>query len=205
GGRAWLAAGAAVVVAALLAAAAVYAVTRDSNSGSGTPTTTTPPTTLTKDQRALQSLIPPPIRKFCVWGATEQHAGNLATANCAYTDPKHGRLTKLHLDYFRDSASAFQIYIHHAGPGLRASGLTTDFKTNRGLCNATEFRGEGTWSHDMGVMNAPSAGRMACYLDPKTGEPTITWTYDAARMFALVSGPSHGRLYAWWRFWAHEF
>jgi hypothetical protein len=216
GGRAWLVAGAIIVVAAALAAAAVFAVTRNSKSPVAITTSTTSTTSttatnftgsaaLTGDYKILASLIPPSIRKYCIWGPTEGHPGNLATANCPYIDSKHGRLSKLHIDYFVGAASAQQIYIHHALPGLKASGLTTDFKTPAGKCNGTELRGEGTWSHDMGAANAPTAGRVACYVDPTSGLPTIIWTYPAEHMFALVSGPSHGQLYAWWRFWAHEF
>jgi serine/threonine protein kinase len=206
-GRAWLAAGA-IVVAALLAAVAVYAFTRDSNSSATPPPTTgtiTTSPTLKGDYKTLQSLIPGPIRRHCIFGPTESHPGNLATANCPYTDAKHGVLSRLHVDLFADPRSALQIYIHHAVPGLQASGLTVDFKSPAGRCNGTELRGEGTWSHDMGMANAPVAGRVACYIDPKTGEPTIIWTYPAERLFVLASGPSHGQLYAWWRFWAHEF
>ena len=201
GGRAWLIAGAAIVIAALLAAAGVYAITRDSNTP---PNAAEHTTTLTKDQQVLANLIPPPILKHCIWGPAELHPGNLATANCPYTDTKHGTLTRLHLDYFRDAASALQIYVHHVGPGLRASNLTANYKTHVGRCSGNEL-GEESWSHDMGVATAPPAGRVACYLDPTTGEPTIAWTYDSARLFGLVSGPSHGRLYAWWHFWAHQF
>jgi serine/threonine-protein kinase len=206
GGRSWLTAGAVIVIAALVAAAAVFALTRDSKSPAGNATTTSSDAGLTGDYKILASLIPPLVRKHCVFQhPPEAHPGNLATANCPYVDAKHGMLTKLHVDYFADPAAAQQIYIHHALPGLKASGVTPDFKAKAGTCNGTRFAGEGPWSHVMGSATGPTAGRFACYSDPKTGLPTIIWTYPAEHMFALVSAPSHGQLFSWWKFWAHEF
>ena len=190
-----------MVVAAALAAGGAYLLNRGSG-GKATASTTT----LSAQNVVLRGLIPPSIVPHCLFHPQpEAHPGNLATADCPYTDSKHGVLTRLHIDHLRDVASVNAVYVHHAFPALHAAGMTPTFKGAVGRCDRTHLPGEMTWSHDMGVPGAPIAGRFACYTDPKTNEPTITWTYPPQRLFMLVSGPSHGELYAWWSYWAHAF
>ena len=196
----WIITMAAVVIAAAAAAVAVFLLTDESGSKAASPSAPA----LTGANATLASLIPNQIRAHCDFSKLEDHAGNLATASCPYTDLKHGKLTAVHVDYLRDLPSVNLVYQHHAFPGVKLAGKHPDFKTAIGRCDGTHLPGEKTWSHEMGG-GAPPVGRMACYLDPKTGEPTIAWTFEPQHMFALVSGNNHGELYAWWLFWAHRF
>ena len=61
------------------------------------------------DQSKLWLAIPKPIRRGSCKFADSEHAGGVATINCDYDDPKHGR-TLVHLDRFVDFAHLQVIY-----------------------------------------------------------------------------------------------
>ena len=70
------------------------------------------------DQAALWLAIPKTIRRQACHFANTEHAGGVATINCDFNDPKHGR-TLVHLDRFIDDAHLNPIYRLH-GPGRGA-------------------------------------------------------------------------------------
>jgi hypothetical protein len=152
------------------------------------------------DQTKLWLAIPKVIRRGSCAFANTEHAGGVATINCDFNDPKHGR-TLVHLDRFIDNAHLDPIYRLH-GPGeVAAHGGKPDpkLKAASGGCNRTQWRGEGPWSHETGggVMG-PVSGRYACYqaagqcdlvakmkLTDVNGSTcsVIVWTDTAADMF----------------------
>jgi hypothetical protein len=176
------------------------------------------------DQAKLWLAIPKVIRRgSCAFGDTE-HAGGVATINCDFDDPKHGR-TLVHLDRFIDRAHLDPIYKLH-GPGeVLAHGGAPDpqLKKATGGCGCTRWRGEGPWSHETGggVMG-PVSGRYACYqadgqcdlvakmkLTGVNG-PTcsvIVWTDVAARMFVKAEQQTsvHAGIASFYDFWHHQF
>ena len=203
GGRSWMTAGAVVVIAALLAAAAVFALTRDSKSPAGNAATTDASAGLTGDYKILASpdstAGPQTLRVATSAGSAPRQPGD---RELSYMDAKHqAHARKLHVDYFADPAAAGRSTIHHALPGLKASGVTPDFKAKAGTCNGTRFAGEGPWSHVMGSTAGPTAGSFACYSDPKTGLPTIIWTLPGRVHVRARQRPQPCQLFAWWKFW----
>ena len=117
------------------------------------------------DQSKLWLAIPKPIRRGSCKFADSEHAGGVATINCDYDDPKHGR-TLVHLDRFVDFAHLQVIYKLHGPGSVAAHGGAPDpqLKKATGGCNRTLWRGEGPWSHEAGggVMG-PVSGRYSCY------------------------------------------
>ena len=89
----------------------------------------------------------------------------MATINCDYDDPKHGR-TLVHLDRFVDFPHLQLIYKLHGPGSVAAHGGTPDpqLKAATGGCNRTLWRGEGPWSHEAaGGVTGPVSGRYSCY------------------------------------------
>jgi len=176
------------------------------------------------DQAALWLAIPKTIRRQACHFANTEHAGGVATINCDFNDPKHGR-TLVHLDRFIDDAHLDPIYRLH-GPGeVLARGGNPDPKLKKatGGCGRTQWRGEGPWSHETsgGVMG-PVSGRYACYqasgqcdlvkkmaLTDVTGTTcsVIVWTDVAAHMFVKAEQPSsvHAGIASFYDFWHHQF
>jgi hypothetical protein len=244
----WLVALAGVGIVAVIALAllAAYQLGSDepsgnANAGSSTPGTiangtgtdgagTTAdradvPAVADADQAALWLAIPKTIRRqACKFGTTE-HAGGVATINCDFNDPKHGR-TLVHLDRFIDDAHLDPIYKLH-GPGeVLARGGNPDPKLKKatGGCGRTQWRGEGPWSHESsgGAVMGPVSGRYACYqsagqcdlvkkmqLTDVSGTTcsVIVWTDLAAHMFVKAEQPSsvHAGIASFYAFWHHQF
>jgi hypothetical protein len=176
------------------------------------------------DQTKLWLAIPKVIRRGSCNFADTEHAGGVATINCDFNDPKHGR-TLVHLDRFIDTAHLAPIYKLH-GPGeVLAHGGAPDpqLKKATGGCGRTRWRGEGPWSHETGggVMG-PVSGRYSCYqaagqcdlvakmkLTDVTG-PTcsvIVWTDVAANMFVKAEQQTsiHAGIASFYDFWHHQF
>ena len=107
---------------------------------------------------------PKTIRRGACKFANTEHAGGVATINCDYNDPKHGR-TLMHLDRFID-AQHLRSDLQAAGPGEVAAAAALPIPNSRQprRCGRTHWRGEGPWSHETrgGVMG-PVSGRYACY------------------------------------------
>ena len=176
------------------------------------------------DQTKLWLAIPKVIRRGSCNFANTEHAGGVATINCDYNDPKHGR-TLVHLDRFIDAAHLDPIYKLH-GPGeVLAHGGAPDpqLKKATGGCGRTRWRGEGPWSHETGggVMG-PVSGRYACYqaagqcdlvakmkLTDLTGSTcsVIVWTDVAAHMFVKAEQQTsiHAGIASFYDFWHHQF
>ncbi len=176
------------------------------------------------DQAKLWLAIPKTIRRGSCKFANTEHAGGVATINCDFNDPKHGR-TLVHLDRFIDLAHLVPIYKLHGPGSVAAHGGTPDpqLKAATGGCNRTRWRGEGPWSHEAGggVMG-PVSGRYACYqadgqcdlvakmqLTDVNG-PTcsvIVWTDTAANMFVKAEQQSsvHAGIASFYDFWHHQF
>jgi hypothetical protein len=176
------------------------------------------------DQTKLWLSIPKVIRRGSCNFANTEHAGGVATINCDYNDPKHGR-TLIHLDRFIDAAHLDPIYKLH-GPGeVLASGGAPDPKLKKatGGCGRTRWRGEGPWSHETGGgVLGPVSGRYSCYqaagqcdlvkkmkLTDVNG-PTcsvIVWTDLAANMFVKAEQQSsvHAGIASFYNFWHHQF
>src|SRR3954454_716999 len=243
----WLVALAGVGIVAVIALAlfAAYQLGKDEPSGHANAASTTPgtivhgtggdttgttvdradvPAVADADQAALWLAIPKTIRRqACKFGNTE-HAGGVATINCDFNDPKHGR-TLVHLDRFIDDAHLDPIYKLH-GPGeVLARGGNPDPKLKKatGGCGRTQWRGEGPWSHETsgGVMG-PVSGRYACYqaqgqcdlvkkmaLTDVSGTTcsVIVWTDLAAHMFVKAEQPTgvHAGIASFYDFWHHQF
>jgi hypothetical protein len=200
-----------------------------SSTTSGSPTTTAAggtdvPANADADQTKLWLAIPKVIRRGSCAFANTEHAGGVATINCDFNDPKHGR-TLVHLDRFIDNAHLDPIYRLH-GPGeVAAHGGKPDpkLKAATGGCNRTQWRGEGPWSHETGggVMG-PVSGRYACYqaagqcdlvakmkLTDVNGSTcsVIVWTDTAADMFVKAEQQSgvHAGIASFYDFWHHQF
>jgi hypothetical protein len=176
------------------------------------------------DQAKLWLSIPKVIRRSACNFANTEHAGGVATINCDYNDPKHGR-TLVHLDRFIDNAHLQPIYKLH-GPGeVAARGGNPDpqLKAATGGCDRTHWRGEGPWSHETsgGVMG-PVSGRFACYQAPGqcdlvakmkltnvhgTTCSVIVWTDVSANMFVKAEQQSgvHAGIASFYDFWHHQF
>jgi hypothetical protein len=236
-------AGLGLVAVIALALFAAYQLGKDEPSGNANAGTTAPgtiangtgtggstadsadvPAVADADQAKLWLAIPKTIRRqACEFGNTE-HAGGVATINCDFNDPKHGR-TLVHLDRFIDDAHLDPIYRLH-GPGeVLARGGNPDPKLKKatGGCGRTQWRGEGPWSHETGggVMG-PVSGRYACYQAPGqcdlvkkmaltdvngTTCSVIVWTDLAAHMFVKAEQPTgvHAGIASFYDFWHHQF
>jgi TIR domain-containing protein len=205
-------------------------ITADTTTAPTTPTTPTTtdstdvPPNADADQKKLWLAIPKTIRRGACKFANTEHAGGVATINCDYNDPKHGR-TLIHLDRFIDANHLQPIYKLH-GPGeVLARGGSPDpqLKAATGGCNRTRWRGEGPWSHETGggVMG-PVSGRYACYQAPgqcdlvKKMQLTdlngstcfvIVWTDDLANMFVKAEQQRgvHAGIASFYDFWHHQF
>ena len=92
--------------------------------GAGTNSTDVP-ANADADQSKLWLAIPKPIRRGSCKFADTEHAGGVATINCDYHDPKHGR-TLVHLDRFVDFAHLQVIYKLHGPGSVAAHGGTPD-------------------------------------------------------------------------------
>ena len=170
------------------------------------------------------SRFPKPIRRGSCKFADSEHAGGVATINCDYHDPKHGR-TLVHLDRFVDFAHLQVIYKLHGPGSVAAHGGTPDpqLKKATGGCNRTLWRGEGPWSHEAGggVMG-PVSGRYSCYqadgqcdlvakmkLTDVNGSTcsVIVWTDLAANMFVKAEQQTsvHAGIASFYDFWHHQF
>jgi len=197
----------------------------------GSPTTPTAATNSTDvpasadaDQSKLWLAIPKPIRRGSCKFADSEHAGGVATINCDYHDPKHGR-TLVHLDRFVDFAHLQVIYKLHGPGSVAAHGGAPDpqLKKATGGCNRTLWRGEGPWSHEAGggVMG-PVSGRYSCYqadgqcdlvakmnLTDVNGSTcsVIVWTDLAANMFVKAEQQTsvHAGIASFYDFWHHQF
>ena len=176
------------------------------------------------DQSKLWLAIPKPIRRGSCKFADSEHAGGVATINCDYDDPKHGR-TLVHLDRFVDFAHLQVIYKLHGPGSVAAHGGAPDpqLKKATGGCNRTLWRGEGPWSHEAGggVMG-PVSGRYSCYqadgqcdlvkkmnLTDVNGSTcsVIVWTDLAATMFVKAEQQTsvHAGIASFYDFWHHQF
>jgi hypothetical protein len=182
------------------------------------------PASADADQTKLWLAIPKPIRRGSCKFADSEHAGGVATINCDYHDPKHGR-TLVHLDRFVDFAHLQVIYKLHGPGSVAAHGGTPDpqLKKATGGCNRTLWRGEGPWSHEAGggVMG-PVSGRYSCYqadgqcdlvkkmnLTDVNGSTcsVIVWTDLAATMFVKAEQQTsvHAGIASFYDFWHHQF
>jgi hypothetical protein len=239
-------AGLGVVALVALALVGAYQLGHDNSSGSpatvpsgpgtasaGTTETTGTAATTDKadvpanadaDQTKLWLAIPKVIRRGSCNFADTEHAGGVATINCDYDDPKHGR-TLVHLDRFIDAAHLDPIYRLH-GPGeVLARGGAPDPKLKKatGGCGRTRWRGEGPWSHETGgAVMGPVSGRYSCYqaagqcdlvkkmkLTDVNGSTcsVIVWTDVAANMFVKAEQQSsvHAGIASFYDFWHHQF
>ena len=191
--------------------------------GAGTNSTDVP-ANADADQSKLWLAIPKPIRRGSCKFADSEHAGGVATINCDYRDPKHGR-TLVHLDRFVDFAHLQVIYKLHGPGSVAAHGGAPDpqLKNATGGCNRTLWRGEGPWSHEAGggVMG-PVSGRYSCYqadgqcdlvakmkLTDVNGSTcsVIVWTDLAANMFVKAEQQTsvHAGIASFYDFWHHQF
>jgi len=192
--------------------------------GSSATNSTDVPANADADQSKLWLAIPKPIRRGSCKFADSEHAGGVATINCDYHDPKHGR-TLVHLDRFVDPAHLQVIYKLHGPGSVAAHGGTPDpqLKKATGGCNRTLWRGEGPWSHEAGggVMG-PVSGRYSCYqsdgqcdlvakmkLTDVNGSTcsVIVWTDLAATMFVKAEQQTsvHAGIASFYDFWHHQF
>jgi hypothetical protein len=176
------------------------------------------------DQTKLWLAIPKAIRRGSCAFANSEHAGGLATINCDYVDPKHGR-TLVHLDRFIDFQHLQLIYKIHGPGAVAAHGGTPDpkLKAATGGCNRTLWRGEGPWSHEGGGgVTGPVSGRYSCYqasgqcdlvakmkLTDVNGTTcsVIVWTDVAANMFVKAEQQTsvHAGIASFYDFWHHQF
>jgi uncharacterized membrane protein YgcG len=191
--------------------------------GASTDSTNVPPNA-DADQAKLWAAIPKPIRRGSCKFANSEHAGGVATINCDYNDPKHGR-TLVHLDRFVDLAHLQVIYKLHGPGSVAAHGGTPDpqLKAATGGCNRTLWRGEGPWGHEAaGAITGPVSGRYSCYqadgqcdlvkkmkltdVDGSTCS-VIVWTDIAGRMFVKAEQQTsvHAGIASFYDFWHHQF
>jgi tRNA A-37 threonylcarbamoyl transferase component Bud32 len=181
----------------------------------------------TANQIKLWASIPKPIRKSnCTLVSPPEHAqtGGLATANCSYDDPNHGK-TLLHVDYLDSRASLVGLYTLHGVSEVKARGFTPhpDSDTVTLRCNATNWLSEGPWRHE-GLSDAtPPAGREACYqtaeacdlvakmklMDdaPGKGCSIAVWTNYDNTLFVKAEQQTraHSNLAAFVKYWRHSF
>ena len=198
--------------------------TRPTTVTSAVTNSTDVPANADADQSKLWLAIPKPIRRGSCKFADSEHAGGVATINCDYDDPKHGR-TLVHLDRFVDFAHLQVIYKLHGPGSVAAHGGAPDpqLKKATGGCNRTLWRGEGPWSHEAGggVMG-PVSGRYSCYqadgqcdlvakmkLTDVNGSTcsVIVWTDLAANMFVKAEQQTsvHAGIASFYDFWHHQF
>jgi hypothetical protein len=181
------------------------------------------PAGLDADGKALWLAIPKPIRNGSCTPAMPEHAGGVATINCDYTDPNHGRVL-VHLDRFSDQAHLKAIYAMH-GPGevVAHGGKPRPGRdATTGKCNNVGWLGEGSWRHETSSSSAPIAGRYACFQSEGRCDlvaklkltgidgpvcSVVVWTNASATMFvkAEAQTENHGELYGFFHYWQHKF
>jgi hypothetical protein len=191
-----------------------------------TPETTEkglPPAGADADEISLWNAIPKEIRTKACTLAEPEHAGGVATINCDYPDPNHGR-TLIHLDRFVDRSHLEGIYAVHGLGEVKAHGGNPDPKRKKdtGKCSGVSWLGEAAWRHEASSATAPIAGHTSCYqadgqcdlvakmkltdLDGPTCS-IVVWTNNERNLFvkAEQQTDNHSKLFGFVRFWQHRF